>query len=142
ARGASPRARRVHRARRDPGRAAGSEAAASRPAARAGCRASGAASGGGGTAREGGRAVTRSGTLATFATLAVIAASVPARAADTLLPYSDTVRQGLMAAAAGRVRVDPPALATAHTPALTVPAAFTDLARKPATVPWTELVLA
>ena len=86
--------------------------------------------------------MTRSGTLATFATLAVIAASVPARAADTLLPYSDTVRQGLMAAAAGRVRVDPPALATAHTPALTVPAAFTDLARKPATVPWTELVLA
>ena len=74
-------------------------------------------------------------------TLALLAAS-PARAAQTLLPYSDAARAPLVAAAEGRVRLEPPAPATAHTPALTVPPAFDDLARKPATVPWTELMLA
>ena len=69
-------------------------------------------------------------------------AGANAFAAETLLPYSESVRAELVAAAQGRSRFDVPAPPAAHSVALTVPDAFTDLAGKPMTVPWTELLLA
>ena len=47
-----------------------------------------------------------------------------------------------MAAAEGRSRFEAPGPPAAHTVAVTIPDAFADVARKPMTVPWTEMVLA
>lgn len=79
---------------------------------------------------------------ALLATLALATAATRATAAETLLPYSDSVRSDLVAAAGGRSKFDVPAPASGHTPGLTVPDAFTRPSRQPMTAPWTELILA
>ena len=72
----------------------------------------------------------------------LLAVPALARAGETLLPYSEAARLALAAAAEGRSRFDAPAPPAAHSATIGVPSGFADLARRPATVPWTELVLA
>jgi hypothetical protein len=73
---------------------------------------------------------------------AALTAGGSARAADTLLPYSEAARAELAAAAEGRGRFEAPGPVAAHTVAVTVPDAFRDVATRPMTAPWTELLLA